>query len=67
MYWRFKSIDWNLEQFELMKNGKYKENECVLRLKIDMTNNNFTLRDPIAYRINFSPHYRTANNWAGNS
>jgi glutaminyl-tRNA synthetase len=60
---RSKSIEWNLEQFELMRKGAYKENECVLRLKIDMTNNNFTLRDPIAYRINFTPHYRLKNKW----
>jgi glutaminyl-tRNA synthetase len=61
--YRSKPIEWNLEQFELMRKGAYKENECVLRLKIDMSNNNFTLRDPIAYRINFTPHYRLKNKW----
>ncbi len=61
--YRSKSIEWNKEQFELMKSGKYKKNECVLRLKIDMKNSNHTLRDPIAYRINYTPHYRTGTNW----
>ncbi len=61
--YRFKSIEWNLEQFELMKLGQFKENECVLRLKIDMKNLNHALRDPIAYRINYTPHYRTETKW----
>jgi glutaminyl-tRNA synthetase len=37
--------------------------EAVLRLKIDMTNVNYTLRDPIAYRINFTPHFKTGEAW----
>ncbi len=61
--YRSNSIEWNLTEFNNMKDGKYKNNECVLRLKIDMTNLNYTLRDPIAYRINFTPHYRTGTNW----
>ena len=61
--YRAKSIEWNIQQFELMKSGKFKENECVLRLKIDMQNPNHALRDPIAYRINYTPHYRTGTNW----
>lgn len=46
-----------------MKDGKYKEGEAILRLKIDMKNNNHSLRDPVAYRIKFTPHYRTGNQW----
>lgn len=61
--YRSKSIEWNLQEFNKMFLGEYHENECVLRLKIDMKNNNHTLRDPIAYRINFSPHYRTKTTW----
>ena len=56
-------IDWQLEQFEKMNNGEYSEDTAVLRLKIDMQNNNHTLRDPIAYRIKNAPHYRTSNKW----
>lgn len=61
--YRFKPVEWNMEEFNKMTNGNYKNNECVLRLKIDMQNCNHTLRDPIAYRINFTPHHRTNNKW----
>lgn len=60
---RSKPNDWNLLKFDKMKTGKYKENEAVLRLKIDMKNDNHSLRDPIAYRIKFTPHYRTDKFW----
>jgi glutaminyl-tRNA synthetase len=46
-----------------MKNGKYLDNEAVLRLKIDMQNNNHSLRDPIAYRIKHISHHRTGKEW----
>lgn len=61
--YRNKSIDWNLNEFNNMLSGKYKENEAVLRLKIDMNHINGTLRDPIAYRIKFTPHYKTGNKY----
>lgn len=61
--WRNIHSDKNLEHFYNMKNGVYPENHCVLRLKIDMLNNNHTLRDPIAYRIKFTQHYRTNKDW----
>lgn len=61
--YRNKPIEYHLNEFENMKNGKYKESECVLRLKIDMKNLNHVLRDPIAYRINHTPHYKTKNKW----
>ena len=35
-------------------------NTYVARLKINMTDNNGSLRDPIAYRVCPVPHYRTA-------
>lgn len=57
------SPDENLVEFHNMKNRKYKTGEAVLRLKIDMLNNNFTLRDPVAYRINYDPHYKTSDKW----
>lgn len=61
--YRSKSIDWNLLEFNNMLNRKYKENEAVLRLKIDMHNNNHSLRDPVAYRIKYHPHYRTGTKY----
>jgi glutaminyl-tRNA synthetase len=55
--------DVHLKEFENMKNKKYASGGAVLRLKIDMTNNNHTLRDPIAYRINYAPHFKTGETW----
>ena len=61
--WRSQSCDKNLEEFRKMRAGKYAEGECVLRLKINMTHENAVMRDPIAYRINFTPHYKTGTTW----
>lgn len=61
--YRSKTIEWNLEEFKKMSDGHYSENTAVLRLKIDMKNTNHTLRDPIAYRIKFAPHYRTGEKY----
>ena len=61
--YRTLSPEIHLMEFENMKNKKYVSGEAVLRLKIDMTNVNYTLRDPIAYRINFTPHFKTGETW----
>jgi len=55
--------DIHMMEFENMKNKKYASGGAVLRLKIDMTNDNHTLRDPIAYRIIHSPHFKTGETW----
>ncbi|MBK9272293.1 MAG: glutamine--tRNA ligase/YqeY domain fusion protein [Saprospiraceae bacterium] len=60
---RKRSVAENLALFEDMKNGKFKEGECVLRAKINMASPNMHLRDPILYRILFTPHHRTGNTW----
>jgi glutaminyl-tRNA synthetase len=62
--YRNMSPEFHLNEFENMKNKKYPSGAAVLRLKIDMTDNNHTLRDPIAYRINYSPHFKTGETWA---
>jgi len=46
-----------------MNNGEFKEGECVLRAKIDMSSPNINMRDPIMYRIIHTPHHRTGNKW----
>lgn len=56
-------VEYHLEEFQKMKSGFYKENEIVLRLKIDMRNDNHTLRDPVAYRVKYTPHYKTGTEW----
>ena len=61
--YRDRSIEENLELFNNMKNGKYKEGEHVLRAKIDMSSPNMLMRDPVMYRILYKEHFRTKNNW----
>ena len=60
---RNRSVAENLSLFEDMKAGKFKEGECVLRAKIDMSSPNMHMRDPILYRILYTPHHRTGNEW----
>lgn len=53
----------NLELFEKMKNGEFKEGEAVLRAKIDMTSGNINMRDPVMYRVLDAEHPRTGTKW----
>lgn len=61
--YRERSVEENLELFEKMKRGEFKEGEAVLRAKIDMSSPNMNMRDPVIYRISYIPHYRTGNEW----
>jgi glutaminyl-tRNA synthetase len=61
--YRNRSIEENLDLFEQMKNGKYKEGEHVLRAKIDMSSSNLNMRDPVLYRILHRHHHRTKDKW----
>ena len=46
-----------------MKEGKIKEGEHVLRAKIDMSNANMLMRDPVIYRVLNKIHHRTLDKW----
>ena len=61
--YRERSVEENLELFEGMRAGAFKEGEHVLRAKIDMSSPNLNMRDPTIYRIRFTPHHRTGSNW----
>jgi glutaminyl-tRNA synthetase len=61
--YRDRSVEENLELFEGMRTGKFKEGEHVLRAKIDMSSPNLNMRDPTIYRIRFTPHHRTGSKW----
>lgn len=61
--YRDRSIEENLQLFENMKNGMYKEGEKVLRAKIDMAHPNINMRDPVLYRIIYIKHHRQGNKW----
>jgi len=60
---RDRSIEENLDLFQKMKAGEFKEGEKVLRAKIDMGSGNLNMRDPILYRILKAPHHRTGVKW----
>jgi len=61
--YRNRTLEENLELFEGMKNGKFKEGEHVLRAKIDMSSPNLNMRDPVLYRILHKNHHRTKDKW----
>ena len=61
--YRNRSIEENLDLFERMKNGEFKDGEKVLRAKIDMSSPNLNFRDPVIYRISHSTHHNTGDKW----
>ncbi len=61
--YRDRSIEENLELFENMKNGMYKDGEKVLRAKIDMASPNMNMRDPVIYRVAHMTHHNTGDAW----
>ncbi|GGA73313.1 glutamine--tRNA ligase [Neiella marina] len=56
-------IEDNLAAFTGMRNGEYKEGECCLRAKIDMSSPIICMRDPVIYRIRFADHHQTGSKW----
>ncbi|GIN61724.1 glutamine--tRNA ligase [Robertmurraya siralis] len=60
---RNRSIEENLDLFERMKKGEFKNGEKVLRAKIDMASPNINLRDPVIYRIAHATHHNTGDKW----
>jgi len=59
-----RSVEENLDLFERMKKGEFKEGEHILRAKIDMSAANMKMRDPLMYRIRHVKHFRTGTEWA---
>jgi glutaminyl-tRNA synthetase len=60
---RNRSVEENLELFDRMRKGEFKDGEKVLRAKIDMASPNMHFRDPLMYRIKHIAHHRTKNKW----
>ena len=46
-----------------MRQGRFDEGECSLRVKMDMQHKNPCMRDFVAYRIRFTAHPKTGNDW----
>ena len=61
--YRGRSVEENLDLLERMRRGEFGNGEHVLRAKIDLTNANMKLRDPVLYRIVNAVHYRTGDAW----
>ena len=61
--YRERSIGENLDLFERMRAGEFKDGAHVLRAKIDMASPNMIMRDPTLYRIRHVSHYRTGKMW----
>ena len=59
-----RSIEENLDLFERMKKGEFKDGEHVLRAKIDMSAANMKMRDPLLYRIRHAHHFRAGDTWS---
>lgn len=60
---RERPIEETLDQFMKMKEGRYKEGEITLRMKMDLTSGNPQFWDLIAYRVMYTPHFRTHDAW----
>jgi glutaminyl-tRNA synthetase len=61
--YRDRSIEENLSLFYRMNEGEFTEGSRVVRAKIDMAAPNMHMRDPIIYRILYTPHHRTGTTW----
>ncbi len=61
--YRDRSVEENLDLFERMRAGAFKDGEHVLRGKIDMAHPNMLMRDPVLYRIRHASHYRRGDEW----
>ena len=61
--YRGRSAEENLDLFERMRKGEFKDGEKVLRAKIDMASPNINMRDPIIYRIAHATHHNTGDQW----
>ena len=61
--WRDRPVEESLRLFEDMRAGKFKENEAILRMKMDLDDGNPYMWDPVAYRVLYKPHPRTGTKW----
>ena len=61
--YRNRPVEENLDLFNRMTAGEFKDGEKVLRAKIDMASPNINLRDPVIYRISHNAHHNTGDRW----
>jgi glutaminyl-tRNA synthetase len=61
--YRDRTVEENVDLFERMRKGEFRDGEKVLRAKIDMSSPNMHMRDPLMYRIRHVHHHRTGDKW----
>ena len=61
--YRNRSVEENLDLFEKMRQGRFDEGECCLRVKMNMQHENPCMRDFVAYRIRFVDHPMSGDKW----
>lgn len=61
--WRDRPTEESLVLFDRMKKGMFSEGEVTLRMKMVMEDGKM---DPVAYRIKYTPHHRTGDEWYEN-
>jgi len=61
--YKSRTIEENLDLFNRMRLGEFKEGTKILRASIDMASPNMILRDPVLYRIIEKTHHRTGDTW----
>lgn len=60
---RDRPIEESLKLFENMRRGMYEEGEMCLRCKVDYKHDNVNMRDFVAYRIKYTDHPNTKDQW----
>ena len=60
---RSRSVEENLELFQKMREGGFRDGAAVLRAHIDMESFNMNLRDPVLYRVVHATHHHTGDAW----
>ena len=61
--YRDRPVEENMELFEKMRAGEFKDGEVCLRAKIDMASPNINMRDPVIYRVVHESHHNTGDKW----
>ncbi len=61
--WRNRPLEESLDLFRRMRAGEFPDGRYTLRAKIDMSDGNMNMRDPVIYRIQHASHHQTGDRW----